>query len=187
MKLDLLDNLKLDNEGMAKAIAQDIERLLTQGGKDSARLTAEVLKAPDDAVAWFDLGVAVGADVDMLDYLMAQKYVMENPGTEIVEGTPYAEESAKNRLYEKALKCFSKVLELDPEYYGVRYQMGVVYANMQNYCEAEKCFLQALDDDEEDVSAASGLAMVYHDMGDEERSSRYQAMADRLAESADTN
>ncbi len=181
MKLDFLDNLGLDHNGMAKAIAQDIERILTQGGKDTARLAVEVSKTPDDEVAWFDLGVAVTADVEMLDYLMAQKYVMENPGTEIVENTPYADISAENRLYEKALKCFSKVLELDPKYYGVQYQMGVVYANMQNYREAEKCFLQALDDDKEDMSAAHGLAMVYHDMGNEEQSSRYRTMAEQLA------
>jgi tetratricopeptide (TPR) repeat protein len=53
---------------------------------------------------------------------------------------------------------------------------------MQNYGEAEKCFLQALKDDEEDASAAHDLAMVYHDMGDEERCQKYLEMAERLVE-----
>lgn len=182
MNFDLLDNLKLDHEGMANAIAQDIERILTHGGNDTARLAEEVAKTPDDVVAWFDLGVAITSDVDMLDYLMSQKFIMLNPGTEIDENTQYADNDAKNGLYEKALKCFAKVLELDPEYYGVQYQRGIVYANMQNYGEAEKCFLQALKDDEEDASAAHDLAMVYHDMGDEERCQKYLEMAERLAE-----
>lgn len=182
MNFDLLDNLKLDHEGMAKAIAQDIERILTQGGNDSARLAEEVAQTPGDVVAWFDLGVAISDDVTMLDYLMAQKYQMENPGTIIDENTQYADDTAKNQLYEKALKCFAKVLELDPEYYGVQYQRGIIYANMQNYLEAEKCFLQALKDDEEDASAAHDLAMVYHDMGDEERCNKYLALAERLVD-----
>jgi copper homeostasis protein CutC len=67
MNFDLLDNLKLDHEGMANAIAQDIERILTHGGNDTARLAEEVAKTPDDVVAWFDLGVAITSDVDMLD------------------------------------------------------------------------------------------------------------------------
>jgi len=187
MNFDLLDNLKLDHEGMANAIAQDIERILTHGGNDSARLAEEVVRTPDDVMAWFDLGVAITDDANMLDYLMAQKYQMENPGTIIDENTPYADDTVKNQLYEKALKCFSKVLELDPEYYGVHYQMGVVYGNMQNYPEAEKCFLQALKDDDEDVSAAHELAMVYRDMGDEERCNKYLGMAERLSDEANSN
>ena len=52
MNFDLLDNLKLDHEGMANAMAQDIERILTHGGNDTARLAEEVAKTPDDVVAW---------------------------------------------------------------------------------------------------------------------------------------
>ena len=183
MNFDLLDNLKLDHEGMAKAIAQEIEIIVNQGGNDSARLAEEVARTPEDMMAWFDLGVAITADVDMLDYLMSQKYVMEHPGEEIDENTQYADADVKNRLYQKALKCFAKVLELDPDYYGVQYQKGIVYANMRNYSEAEKCFLQALRDDAEDASAAHDLGMVYHDMGDEERCSKYLEMAERLVDS----
>ncbi len=182
MNFDLLENLKLDHEGMAKAIGQDIERILTQGGNDSARLAEEVVRTPDDVMAWFDLGVAITDDVNVLDYLMAQKFQMENPGTIIEENTPYADEGLKRQLYEKALKCFDKVLELAPDYYGVQYQKGVIYANMQQYAEAEQCFLQALKDDEEDLSAAHDLAMVYHDMGDEERSNHYLRLAERMAD-----
>jgi len=180
MNFDLLDNLKLDHDGMAQAITQDIERILNHGGNDSSRLAEEVAKAPNDPMAWFDLGVAITDDVNMLDYLMAQKYIMENPGTEIDENTPYADDNVKNQLYEKALKCFNKVLELDPDYYGVHYQQGVVYGNMRNYPEAERCFLQALKDDEEDSSAAHELAMVYRDMGDEERCNHYLDLSERM-------
>ncbi len=181
MKYDLLDNLQLDNEGMAKAIAREIDSIIAQGGTDSSRLAQEAAQNPTDASTWFDLGVALIADADMLDYLMAQKYLMDNPGTEIDENTVYADASLKESIYEKSLKCFAKVLELEPDYYGVYYQRGTVFANLRNYAEAEKSFLLALEDDPEDFSAAHDLAMVYQDMGDEERCNKYLDMAERLA------
>lgn len=181
MNFDIIDNLKLDNEGMAQAIAREIEHILAQGGADSSRLAQEVAQSPDDASTWFDLGVALTADAEMLDYLMVQKYRMEHPGTEIDGDTPYADPEAKARVYEKAQRCFAKVLELEPEYYGVQYQQGLLYANLRNYAQAEKCFLQALQDDPEDFSSAHALAMVYQDMGDEERCNHYLDLAERLS------
>ena len=98
MKYDLLDNLQLDNEGMAKAIAREIDSIIAQGGTDSSRLAQEAAQNPTDASTWFDLGVALIADADMLDYLMAQKYLMENPGTEIDENTVYLMPRSKSRF-----------------------------------------------------------------------------------------
>ena len=51
---------------------------------------------------------------------------------------------------------------------------------MHRYEEAEQCYLKALEEDEEDFSAAYYLGCTYRDMGDEERASRYFALADQL-------
>lgn len=176
--MGIIDNLKLDNDGVAKAIDKKMAQLLEQGSADTARLEREAENMPEDATAWFDLGVSLITDAGTVDYLMDQKRLLEATEEETVResGT-----EAKTPLYEKALACFAKAMEIDPEYYGIQYQKGIVYANMQAHAEAEQCFLQALREDEEDFMAAQALSALYGDMGDAERSAHYAEMAARMA------
>ena len=53
---------------------------------------------------------------------------------------------------------------------------------MQRFKEAEQCYLKALEEDEEDFSAAYYLGCTYQEMGDEERSKKYFALAKELNE-----
>lgn len=69
-------------------------------------------------------------------------------------------------FYNKALECYRKVLQLEPQYYGVLCQMGLVYSYLNEHDEAVNAFKRALEQDE-DYSAAYYLGHLYMEMGDE--------------------
>ncbi len=50
------------------------------------------------------------------------------------------------------------------------------------YEEAEQCYFKALEEDEEDFTAASYLAMVYRDMGKDDLADKYQTLSQELSE-----
>ena len=69
---------------------------------------------------------------------------------------------------------------MEPDYYGVQTQRGIIYGNLHRMEEAERCYLQALQDDEEDFSAAYYLGLTYRDMGNEEMAKKYLSLAKEL-------
>ena len=176
----------LDRPTMIKMLSERMEQLYEKGNADVQRLNRELERTPDDAEMWFELGLA--HNQTGLQYL---ELAFEKAKLEYLEAHPDAEEEPESievnapqalAMFEGALKAFDKVVELMPEYYGVQCQRGIALANMQRYEEAEQCYLKALVEDEEDFSAAYYLGCTYHELGDEERSKKYFALADKLIE-----
>ena len=171
---------------MIKMLSERMEQLYEKGNADVQRLNRELERTPDDAEMWFELGLA--HNQTGLQYL---ELAFEKAKLEYLEAHPDAEEEPESievnapqalAMFEGALKAFDKVVELMPEYYGVQCQRGIALANMQRYEEAEQCYLKALVEDEEDFSAAYYLGCTYHELGDEERSKKYFALAEKLNE-----
>ncbi len=88
--------------------------------------------------------------------------------------------AAGRPFYQYSLAAFDKVLELNPDYYGVACQKGVVYGNMRDLENAEQCYLKALEDDDEDFTAAYYLSMVYSEMGKDDLAEKYQKISEEL-------
>lgn len=144
----------LTPEAMASAITSQMEQLLTSGSDDVVRLRKELEKTPDDPEIWFELGLSLnlaGLRYEELAVSLAGiQYDMEHKsdGGEEEEVTLQVNVSAGRPLYQDSLAAFDKVLELNPDYYGVACQKGVVYGNMHDLENAERCYLKALEDDD---------------------------------------
>ena len=176
----------LDRPTMIKMLGERMEQLYENGNADVQRLNRELERTPDDAEMWFELGLAhnqtglqyleLASEKAKLDYLETHPEAEEEPES-IEVAVPQA-----LSMFEGALKAFDKVVELMPDYYGVQCQRGIALANMQRFEESEQCYLKALEEDEEDFSAAYYLGCTYQEMGDEERSKKYFALAEKLNE-----
>ncbi len=176
----------LTPEAMASAITSQMEQLLTSGSDDVVRLRKELEKTPDDPEIWFELGLSLnlaGLRYEELAVNLAGiQYDMEHKadGGEEEEVTIQVNVSAGRPLYQDSLAAFDKVLELNPDYYGVACQKGVVYGNMHDLENAERCYLKALEDDDEDFTAAYYLSQVYSEMGKTDLAEKYQRISDEL-------
>lgn len=178
----------LTPEALVDAIAKQMQQLIATGGDDVVRLRKELEKTPNDIETWFNLGLALnqaGLQYEDLAVRLAElrfspDFQDENMMPEEEMPLLKVEVSEGNVLYTEALQAFDHVLELDPDYYGVACQKGVVYGNLQDYENAEKCYLKALQDDEEDFSAAYYLSLTYRDMGKDDLADKYLQLADQL-------
>lgn len=173
-----------DRATMIKMLDERMNDLFEHGNSDVQRIEKELERTPDDAELWFESGLA--HNQSGLQYL---DMAIEKARMEYFEAHPEAEEEPEHlnvdvpqarAMFNAALSAFDKVLELMPEYYGVQCQRGVALANMQQYEEAVGCYLKALEEDDEDFSAAYYLACTYRDMGNEEQAARYFALAKEL-------
>ena len=167
---------QLTPEAMAEAMTKRMEQLLANGSDDVTRLRKELEKTPEDAEMWFELGLAYNQ--------AGLQYDMEHEGEPLPESgeevTLHVNVTAVRPLYEESLKAFDKVAELEPDYYGVACQKGIVYGNMHDLENAEACYLQALKDDDEDFTAAYYLSIVYGDMGKADLAEEYARLAEKL-------
>lgn len=187
--MNIFDTVTPDT--FVEALQQRMERLATTGGDEVVRLREEVSKSPKDPEAWFDLGVALNQAAlqytDLAVRLAEFQMEQTQPSLDDAEDATAEEEqpirvdvSAVRPLYEDAIAAFEKVKELEPDYYGLLTQIGNVYGNLGNLQQAEQCYLHALEEDEEDFSAAYYLGCTYRDMGDEEKAARYFDLAKQL-------
>ena len=175
----------LDRPTMIKMLEERMKQLSEQGNADVQRLDKELTNTPDDAEMWFELGLAhnqsglqyleMAFERERLLFLEQHPDEEENPNQEQTVDAPEA-----YAMFNAALAAFDKVLQLMPDYYGVQCQRGVALGNMHRYEEAEQCYLKALEEDEEDFSAAYYLGCTYRDMGDEEQATRYFTLANEL-------
>lgn len=170
---------------MIEMLGSRMERLCETGNGDVQRLAKACENDPQDLEALFELALAYNqSGLTYLD-LAAEKASLEydadpEPGKEDEEVRIVIDGAPARTLFQKALDALDKVLEQEPEYYGLQTQRGVIYGNMNNTEEAVKCFRQALEDDEEDFSAAYYLACACRDMGDEAQAQQYFALAHEL-------
>lgn len=171
---DILNNLS--PEGMLRLIEGQIEKIDTVGTDEVLRLRHDLESNADDPSQWFDYGLALNQAGMHRDVLVTQREAMLHPDDEEVK----VDLSGSVPLYEEALKVFDKVLAMEPGYYGVHTQRGIVNGNLHHMEAAEQCYLQALEDDDEDFSAAYYLGLTYRDMGDEEKAQKYLALAREL-------
>ena len=174
----------LDRPAMIKVLEERMKQLYELGNAEVQRIDKELERVPDDVELWFESGLA--RNQSGLQYL---DIAFEKAKLEYFEAHPDAEEEPEHleveapqayAMFDAALAAFDKVLELMPDYYGVQCQRGVALGNMQRYDEAEQCYLKALEEDEEDFSAAYYLGCTYRDMGDEEKAAKYFALAQEL-------
>ncbi|MBO4600527.1 MAG: tetratricopeptide repeat protein [Bacteroidales bacterium] len=175
---------KIDRATMIKMLEERMKSLYEHGNADVQRLDKELERTPKDVELWFESGLA--HNQSGLQYL---DMAFEKARLEYFEANPDAEEEPEHldvdapeawAMFNAAVAAFDKVIELEPEYYGVQCQRGVALGNMQRYEEAVECYRKALEEDEEDYAAAYYLACAYRDMGDEESAKRYFAMAKEL-------
>lgn len=196
---------------MMEVIESQMARLLSEGNADMARLQKEVEHDPTDPTMWFDLGVATNQAGLQYGGLLVEKAKFENAAPEEPKaGEAAPEEKAEcpscseqgccsaqaeepimvdltpaMPLFERSIECFTKVLELEPDYYGCYTQMGTVYANMQRLDKAVECFTKALEDDDEDFSAVYYLACAYRDLGNAEQAEKLFKRAEELSAEAE--
>lgn len=183
---DIFHNLS--PEGMLRLIDGQIEKIDTVGTDDVARLRRDLQDNPDDPSQWFDYALALNQAAMHRDILLEERAKLLAPNTDDADAPvvtpaekhPEIDPDGSLPLLEASLKAFDHVLEMEPEYYGVQTQRGIVYGNMHRYPEAVECFLQALKDDDEDFSAAYYLGLTYRDMGNEELARKYLALAHDL-------
>lgn len=172
--MDVFKNMTVDD--MVKAIDGQIKKLDEVGSDDMVRLRRDLEKVQDDPTLWFDLGIALNQAAMQRDYLVIEREQMLHPDDEHVE----ADCHESTPMFEEALRAYGKALELEPDYYGVQTQRGIVFGNLHRLDEAEQAYLQALREDEEDFSAAFYLSQVYQDKGDEANAQKYAALAKQL-------
>lgn len=172
--MDVYKQMTVDD--MVKAIDNQIGKLDGEGTDDIIRLRRDLEKAGDDPTLWFDLGIALNQAAMQRDYLTIEREQMLHPDDEVVE----ADCAGSTPLFEQALQAYDRVLQLEPDYYGVQTQRGIVFGNLHRLDEAEQAYLQALREDDEDFSAAYYLSQVYQDKGDEAAAQKYMALAKRL-------
>lgn len=174
----------LDRPTMIKALEERMEQLCQSGNADVQRLDKEIERTPDDADLWFELGLAHNqSGLQYMDVALQKahlEYLEANPDAEEVPEAFELDAPKAAAMFDGALAAFDRVLELAPDYYGVQCQRGIALANMQRYEEAEQCYLKALEEDEEDFTAASYLSMVYRDTGRDELADKYQRLAEQL-------
>ena len=178
----------LTPEAMETALQRQLEQITAQGSDEVVRLRKELEKTPDDAELWFELGISLNQSALHYEELAVRKAEMQYDREHGDESQPGDAEgvtirvdiSAVRPVYQQSLEAFDKVLELNPDYYGVACQKGVVYGNMHDLENAERCYLQALEDDDEDFTAAYYLSQVYAEMGKTELAAKYQQMSDDL-------
>ena len=178
-----MDIFNMTPEAMAEAITRQMEQMLSTGTDEVVRLRKELEKTPQDAEVWFDLGLSLnqaGLQYEGLAVRLAEMGLGQEE-TEEGEETPIQEDVTPCLgFYKEALSAFDRVRELSPDYYGVECQRGLVYANLRDLPHAEECYLKALEEDDEDFTAAFYLSQVYHDMGKEDLAEKYQKIADEL-------
>lgn len=172
--MDVFKEMTVDD--MVKAIDEQIAKLDNEGSDDIIRLRRDLEKIPDDASLWFDLGIALNQAAMQRDYLVIERAQLLNPDADHVE----VDCAGSTPIFEQALEAYAKTLELEPDYYGVQTQRGIVFANLHRLDEAEQAYLQALREDDEDFSAAFYLSQVYADKGDEVSAQKYAALARQL-------
>lgn len=165
-------------EGLIELVDRDLSALLAQGSDDMQRLQGELDATPKDPTLWFEMGVAANQAGLQYGMLAAERARLSNPDVEEIE----YDDSGAMPLFQKAIDCFEQVLALEPEYYGVRTQIGTVQANMHHLDEAVVTLQRALEDDDEDFSAAYYLACAYRDLGEEELAEKYFRRAEELNE-----
>jgi tetratricopeptide (TPR) repeat protein len=68
--------------------------------------------------------------------------------------------------YEKAVECFTKVIELEPENTYACNSRARAYKNLDLYDEAISDYKKTISLDPDDIEAYSGLAFIYYLMGD---------------------
>ena len=163
-------------EGFLRLINGQIEKIDTVGTDEMIRLRRDLEKDDSDPSQWFDLGLALNQAGIHRDVLVTQREEMLHPDEEEIT----VDLSGSAPLYEEALKVFDRVLQMEPDYYGVQTQRGIVCGNLHRLEEAEQCYLKALKDDDEDFSAAYYLGLTYRDMGKEELATKYLALAHEL-------
>ena len=170
-------------EAMAEAITRQMEQMLSTGTDEVVRLKKELEKSPQDAEVWFDLGLSLnqaGLQYEGLAVRLAEMRHEPENAEEGEETTIQVDVTPCLGFYKEALEAFDRVRELAPEYYGVECQRGLVYANLRDLPHAEECYLKALEEDEEDFTAAYYLSQVYRDMGKDDLAEKYQKLADDL-------
>jgi tetratricopeptide (TPR) repeat protein len=74
-------------------------------------------------------------------------------------------------MLKKAIEQYSKIVEAEPKDIDTWLMLGRLYKIGQNSVEAEKAYQKVLDIDPDHEDALTGLAVVYADIGDSQRSS----------------
>lgn len=174
-------------EQLIAATEQRMAQLATEGNAEVGRLQKELEQSPKDPEMWFDLGIALNQTgvqyTELAQQLALLRYRLEHPDEEEeqAEEQPLsADISAVLPVFRQALEAFDHTQQLQADYYGVACQRGIAYANMQDPNNAKECFLQALEDDDEDFTAAYYLGQVYRDMGEDDLADRYLALSEQL-------
>ena len=178
-----------DRKEVIAQMKQEMALMLNHQTDTLVQVKKDLDHNADDPSTWFDLGMALMVAGELYESLSTEvaimTYLEEHPEAEEVPEhlTDTADKGAQ--LYEDALRAFDKVRQMDPEYWGVQCQCGLALTELGKLEVAEKYFLQALKEDEEDVGAATYLANLYERMGNEELAQKYTQLAEELSAGGD--
>ena len=79
----------------------------------------------------------------------------------------------KTDNFEKAIECYKKAIELDPEYPCVHNDLGIIYFYLDEPSKSIKEFKKALKIDPNYLGAYTNLAIVYEEIGEVEKALEY--------------
>lgn len=62
--------------------------------------------------------------------------------------------------HDKAIKCYNRAIEIDPNYIKPWNNMGVAYINKKEYDKAIECYKKALEIDPNDIGALRNIGYM---------------------------
>ena len=148
------------------------------GTDDVIRLQKLADERPNDWETLFDLAMAYKQMALNRNMLLCQKAECQLP--EDAEEIPQVDLSSTRPVFEKALACFEKARQLNPDIYGVDLQLGVIYGNLGDTDKAIASYKRAIDDDPEDFASLYYLGITYKDLGRIEEARSYLLKAKEI-------
>ena len=67
--------------------------------------------------------------------------------------------------YDKAIECYQKAIEINPDFADAYYNMGIAYRHKENYDKAIECYQKVIEIDPEDADAYNNMGVAYCQKG----------------------
>ena len=97
------------------------------------------------------------------------KLIPENEKTLFIKGYIYS----KTGNLGDAIRCYEKILSLNPDYISAKKNLGIISYNKGNYQEAINIFAEILDKYSEEKDVLINMGRAYFQLGDKEKAQKF--------------